>query len=325
MPPRPIIFFATSRSGLGHLRRCATIARALRRMAPDRTLSLVTNAPPTGLEPLDLQAFHGIHLADRAQMADHLPIGATAVLDTMNLPDLEPRAAARALILRETPDDQLNRFAPQEKPFDIALIANPADHWLPPLPTRTTRRITPVGWIYRPTGTTPVPPSPNPRLLIATGGGGTLETATQLHETIGEILSLLRAACPVHFRAEQAIGPRAAGFGTVPGIDATLDPGGSLNLMFREADAVISTAGYNSVLELATTDTPTLLLPIPRSIDDQDARVRLWSSRLGHAPEPKAEAARWLARILATRSRRSPVDLGPSGESRAAEAILSLG
>lgn len=322
MPPRPIAFFATSRSGLGHLRRCATIARALRRMAPDRTLTLVTNAPPTGLEPLDIAAFHAIHLADRADMPDHLPPGATAVLDTMNLPGLEPRAAARALILRETPDAQLDRFTPQEKPFDISIIANPADHWLPPLTPRTTRRITPVGWIYRPTGTTPLTETPTPRLLIATGGGGTAETAAQLHETIGEILARLRSACPVPFRAEQAIGPRAATFGTVPGIDATLDPGGSLNLMFREACAVISTAGYNSVLELATTDTPTLLLPIPRSIDDQDARVRLWSPRLG---PPSGDPIAWLAETLATRRRRPPVDLGPSGEDAAAAAILSLG
>jgi hypothetical protein len=325
MPPRPIAFFATSRSGLGHLRRCATIARALRRMAPDRPLTLVTNAPPTGLEPLDIAAFHTIHLADRTQMADHLPPGATAVLDTMNLPDLEPRAAARALILRETPDAQLPRFTPQEKPFDITLIANPAAHWLPPLPPRTTRRITPVGWIYRPTGTIPLAPRSTPRLLIATGGGGTAETAAQLHETIGEILALTRAACAIPFRAEQAIGPRAAGFGTVPGIDATLDPGGSLNLLFRDADASISTAGYNSVLELATTDTPTLLLPIPRSIDDQEARVRLWSPRLGPPSGSPSDAALWLARTLATRTRRAPVDLGPSGEDAAAAAILSLG
>ena len=92
--------------------------------------------------------------------------------------------------------------------------------------------------------------------------------------------------------------------------------------MFREACAVISTAGYNSVLELATTDTPTLLLPIPRSIDDQDARVRLWSPRLG---PPSGDPVPWLAETLATRRRRPPVDLGPSGEDAAAAAILSLG
>lgn len=325
MPPRPITFFATSRSGLGHLRRCATIARALRRMAPERPLSLVTNAPPAGLEPTDIAAFHAIHLADRADMADHLPAGATAVLDTMNLPALEHRAAARALILRETPDAQLPRFAPQEKPFDISIIANPADHWLPALPPTTTRRTTPVGWIYRSTGTIPRPVPALPRLLIATGGGGTPDTAAQLHERIGEILSLTRALCPVSFHAEQAVGPRAAGFGTVPGIDATCDPGGHLNLLFRDACAVISTAGYNSVLELATTDTPTLLVAIPRSIDDQDARVRLWSPRLGTPAQGPSGAAAWLAETLATRRRRAPVDLGPSGEDRAACAILGLG
>jgi len=92
--------------------------------------------------------------------------------------------------------------------------------------------------------------------------------------------------------------------------------------MFQTADAVISTAGYNSVLELATTDTPTLLLPIPRSIDDQEARVRLWSARLG---PPPGDPVAWLADTLATRRRRAPVDLGPSGEDAAASAILSLG
>lgn len=105
-----------------------------------------------------------------------------------------------------------------------------------------------------------------------------------------------------------------------------MDPGGALNELFLDADAVISTAGYNSVLELATTDTPALLVPIPRSIDDQEARARSWAAALGawlNADSP-GEAAEWLRRTLIERQRRLPVDLGPSGEDKAARAILDL-
>lgn len=328
MSTNAIIFFATSKSGLGHLRRSATIARALRRAAPGRSLRLVTNAAPQGLDPEDLSAFDQISVADRSAMPSAVGPGPfTAVLDTMNLPELEDRAASRILVLRETPDAQLARFQPDQRPWTRVLIANPADHWLPEMPTGSSQGIVSVGWIYRSAEVQARAPQPRPQLLIATGGGGTAQTSADLYSQIGNIIARLRQLCPIPFDAVQAIGPRAKNFGQVPGIDHVIDPGGTLNRLFHSADAVISTAGYNSVLELATTTTPTHLVAIPRSIDDQNERVQLWSQRLAlpQSPEVERKNGDWLARALQHRLRRRPVELGPSGENRAASAILAVG
>ena len=322
-----IVFFATSKSGLGHLRRSATIARALRRAAPGRSLRLVTNAAPQGLDPEDLSAFDTITVADRAAMPAAVGPGPfTAVLDTMNLPALEESAASRILVLRETPDTQLARFQPAHRPWTRVLIANPADHWLPELPKGSSQDLVSVGWIYRKAVMSAPAARSRPQLLIATGGGGTARTSADLYDQIGNIMARLRQLCPIPFDAVQAIGPRAKDFGQVPGIDHIIDPGGGLNRLFHNADAVISTAGYNSVLELATTSTPTHLIAIPRSIDDQEARIRLWSRRLSlpQGIDDDGKNADRLALALHQRLRRPPVALGPSGEDRAAEAILAV-
>lgn len=325
MTKRDIVFFATSKSGLGHLRRSSTIARAIRGQDPRRVLRLVTNAPPDGLEPADLAAFDQIQLAEKADMAALLGDRSTAVLDTMNLPDIEGRGSPRVLVLRETNPGQMGRFIPVTQPWDSVIIANPANHWLPSFPVSAARQIAPVGWIYRQTSADGPAGNARPHLLIATGGGGTSETARALYHQIGAVLDAIHAKGTPGFDIVQAIGPRAAAFGTIKGVTSTIDPGGALNACFQNADAVISTAGYNSVLELATIDTPTVLVAIPRSIDDQEARARHWGSALGmHLADPQ-EAADWLVTMLAQRRRRAPVDLGQSGEDAAARVILGLG
>jgi predicted glycosyltransferase len=165
-----------------------------------------------------------------------------------------------------------------------------------------------------------------PRVLVATGGGGTTETAQRLYQTIDAVIAAVRQK-GAPFEVVQAIGPRARHFGRLAQADRTLDPGGALNELFCDADVVISTAGYNSVLELATTDTPTLLVPIPRSIDDQERRARAWAKHLGMWLDPTSPgaSAAWLGQAVVAPRRRPPVDLGPSGEDRAARAILELG
>ena len=98
-----------------------------------------------------------------------------------------------------------------------------------------------------------------------------------------------------------------------------------MNRHFGAADVVISTAGYNSVLELASLDVPTLLVPIPRSIDDQVARVHLWAPRVGAGHLVGIEeSGAWLAHAITARRRRDPCDLGPSGEDEAARLILEF-
>lgn len=324
-----ICFFATSKSGLGHLRRTATIARSLRQAAPERILRLISNARPEGLEPEDMAAFDTVHVAERSAMAGALPMGGKRilVLDTVTVPGIEALDSPMVLILRETPVGEMHRFClAQGRPWDQVIVANPREHWMPDVSALAACDVLPVGWIYRPTGARTASGAGIARVLVATGGGGTVDTARVLYAGIDDLLGRTRRAGG-RFHVVQAIGPRAQGFGRLRQADEAVDPGGRLNAFFRDADVVLSTSGYNSVLELATTDTPTLLFPIPRSIDDQAARARIWAHRLGawHDAAAPGLAADWLLQQIADPRRRAPVDLGESGERAAAAAILRLG
>lgn len=329
MPAADICFLATSKSGLGHLRRSATIARCLRAMAPWKRLHLVSNAKPDGLTENDIGAFDTVQILERVRMAQGVGVTGAGilVLDTVTVPGVEHLGLPLALILRETPDVEMRRFDLDEgRPWDLVVIANPQDHWMPKAADLRARTFDAAGWIYRPTGPRQGAGPAVTTVLVATGGGGTKETARVLYAQIDAVLAQARHSAPA-FDVIQAIGPRAQDFGQLVQADRIFDPGGALNELFRQADIVISTAGYNSVLELATTDTPTLLVPIPRSIDDQVARARVWAPRLGMWLDPAARdgAANWLVQEVIARRRRPPVDLGPSGEARAARAILALG
>lgn len=322
-----ICFLATSKSGLGHLRRTATIARRIREIAPDRRLHLVSNARPEGISSVDMATFDTAQVVERDRMAMGLPCTAQVVLDTITVPRIEQVAARLTLVLREASDAQLHRFRlAHGRPWDVVIVANPQDHWMPADGSLTARAIIPVGWIYRHAGVRQQAGAKMPTVLVATGGGGTAETARKLYAEIDALLLRVRQQSATPFEVVQAIGPRALAFGRLAGADRIIDPGARLNDQFRDADFVISTAGYNSVLELATTDTPTLLVPILRSIDDQATRARLWAQKVGcwHDAAAPDLSANWLAQEIARRRRRPPVNLGPSGEDRAAMVILNL-
>jgi len=322
-----IQFCATGKTGLGHLRRCATIAGAVRRLAPDEPIGLATNAAVAGLEPADRAAFNLIETVERGAFAAGLSGRGPVVVDTAVVPGLAALDRPLVLILRETPHQRVARFALEEgRPWDLIIVPNPQEHWFPEVGEDFARRVAPVGWIYRRTPAVSHPVSELLRVLVATGGGGTAETAAALKAEIDPIIAIARATAQRPFTVVQAIGPRAAPEGRLEQADEILDPGGELNREFARADIAISTAGYNSVLELATTDTPTLLISIPRNIDDQEARARLWGPRLGacHTPANRAASGSWLASCIDAGSGRRPWDLGPSGCTAAAQLILDV-
>lgn len=330
VPGADLCFLATSKSGLGHLRRLATIARGVLDAAPGRRLHLISNARPEGLGDADLGAFATVQLLERDRMVQGVAqTGAgVVILDTMTAPQVEALDLPLALVLREAHEAELRRFRlPGDRPWDLVVVANPEAHWMPASDALAARSVAPVGWIYRPSGPRQGTAALLPQVLVATGGGGTAETAQALYAEIDTLIARVRESSARPFEVVQAIGPRAQAFGQLAKADRVVAPGAQLNALFREADIVISTAGYNSVLELATTDTPCLLVPIPRSIDDQAARARLWARRLGAWHDASAPwlSADWLLREMAARRRRPPVELGPSGEDRAAQAILRLG
>jgi len=320
-----IAFVGTARSGLGHLRRISTIAQHLRPRAAQARLTLITNAPPAGLSEADRAPFGAIEICPRAGMAERLAGSSVdlAVLDTLRLPGIGAYSGPCVLILRETPDALLDGFRRDDgRPWTRVLLPNPDTHWHPDPGAGFADAIDAVGWILRPTGPRAAQ-APSQGIVLATGGGGTPETRAALYPLLDEVVARARVRAARPFRLRQALGPRADA-ASLAQADETFDPGPHLNELFRDADLVISTAGYNSVLELATTDTPALLAAIPRSLDDQAARVRAWGPRLGHGLDPAGieTAAAWLADRIDRPRRRPPLDPGPDGAARAADLIL---
>lgn len=287
--------------------------------------ALVTNARPEGLTAGDLAGFSQVHVCPRGEMAPFLARSGfgLALLDTLKLPGISAYTRQAVLILRETPDALVAGFRRDDgRPWDMVIVPNPRAHWMPDPDEGFAREIRAAGWIRRPTGRRD-PDAQSTGIVVATGGGGTEETRSALYPILNRLVAMTRQRTRHLFVVRQAIGPRAGG-AAVEQADEVFDPGGDLNTVFRDADLVISTAGYNSVLELASTDTPALLAAIPRSLDDQSARARHWGPKLGHWLDPDAidVAANWLAERIDDPRRRPPVDLGPDGAERAADLIM---
>ncbi|NIA69669.1 hypothetical protein HBA54_13790 [Pelagibius litoralis] len=249
------------------------------------------------------------------------------VVDTAIVPRLNSRDEPLVLILREMPEDRVEAFRlPGERPWDLVIVPNPEDHWMPKLGQGFARNVATVGWIYRRPAAVPRRAGAVPRLLIATGGGGKADEAAVLRGQLDTIIASLRTGTACPFTVEQALATRAPTQARLCGADRVFDPGTALNDCFAAADIVVSTAGYNSVLELAMTETPTMLVPMARSIDDQVERAKAWGPRVGCFLDPAVpEAAlEWLRQQIEVPVRRPPVDLGPSGGAEAARRILAL-
>lgn len=328
-PKIDVAFMATSRSGLGHIRRVATIASAIQKQDAGVKIGLLTNAPIGGLTPADLASFDTTPLVERGQMVETaIELGArTFISDTMVPDRLELTKGSKVLILRETPSARIPHFSlGAQQAWDLVIVPNPAHHWNPRLSADCAKRVKAVGWIYRKPRPFESGREALPQLLIATGGGGTEETATILARQTESLIDQTRHLTSQRFLAVQALGPRAPASARLSNADRVIDPGGDLNEHFAQADAVISTAGYNSVLELAITTTPTMFMSIARTYDDQAARASTWGQRLGatfNATDPLASAW-WLATTLSKRERRAVVDIGPSGADIAAGEIRAL-
>lgn len=325
----PVIsFVATGRSGLGHLRRVSTIAKAVKRFSPGSVLHLVTNANQDDLHGKDFSSFSEIVEAQRCDMARALISldSDVVVLDTIAVPDIETTPGRLILVLRETVDHQLDNFSlDATRRWDQVLIPNPASHWMPQLPSGFSQKIDAVGWISRYTGPRRKDEASS-GIVIATGGGGNSDTRGGLYSLLDKLIAQARERSGKSFKCRQAIGPRAREGGCLAQADEIFDPGPELHRVFQQADVVVSTAGYNSVLELATTDTPTMLVPIPRTYDNQALRAARWGPRLGCCLMENTVdlACTWLVQQIEKPERRSPVELGASGDDVAAKLILGV-
>lgn len=328
---QPILTFcASARTGLGHLRRIANIATALERLAPDIGLRLVANAPVDGLSAAERARFVSTHIAARERMArcPALLASSAVVADTAVIPGLELLPRPLALILRETAAPRLPAFRlPGERQWDAALLPAPAGDWTVSAAELGALRVVNIGYVYR----TPdghggaLAREPGTRLLlVATGGGGA--AAAALCGELDRIVAAVRRRVPGRLRVVQVAGPRLGPESRLRTADRIVEVGSQLDEAFAAADAVISTAGYNSVLELAATTTPALLCGIGRTYDDQQARAEAWADRIGlaHRAGETDRSAAWLGDVLRSSARRPAAGLGASGCAAAAAILADL-
>ena len=330
MNMQTVSFCVTSKSGLGHLRRVTNVATSLRKKHGQADITLHSNARPTALVPDEWSCYSQINVVGRDNMAMKLAEGSgPVVIDTAVLPGIEDVQRPLCLILRQTRDHRLERFKlPNSRPWDLLLLPNPKNHWIPDPHLVPAKRVQAIGWIYRQNHEEPPEKTLTqviPRVLIASGGGGSGPAWANFRVSIAEILREVRlhVACDV----SQVIGPRADESASIPGVDRVLQVGGELHRHFRAYDLVITAAGYNSVLELACSDVPTLLIPIEaKTYDDQLERSRHWAEKLGamHHASRIDVTVDWMLDILRHGYRRAPVALGESGAAEAARLIWGL-
>jgi hypothetical protein len=329
-------FCVACRIALGKLRRVTNIASAVRAGSNFR-LVLLANSGPKGvlqsLNPEELALFDHIEDAQPSEMAGRLKslhVDA-AVVDTMRVPDLHQVDALLYLVLREALSEELPKFRLQsERPWDVIILPHPEGHWTPDPGVIAARRIESVGWIYRRpqlssrenVGSQPAATT----VLITTGGGSGEDRGNDIRSDIEYLIQSLRKNLQRPVKFVEVMGPRDWKHHSVESVDEILTPGPELHNLFSNADLVISAAGYNTVLELACTDVPVLLVPVPRYTDDQEKRAQLWGDKLGmhYDSSQKERSVQWMTGILSNRSRRAVIDIGPSGAIRAAEVIREL-
>lgn len=110
-----------------------------------------------------------------------------AIVDTAIIPGIETLGVPSLLIMREMPADREARFLPGEgsPPWDVAIVPDPDEHWVPVAAARLARRTEVAGWIYRATTVVPRVEPGMSQVLVAMGGGGRPEPAAEIR-TIGD-------------------------------------------------------------------------------------------------------------------------------------------
>jgi hypothetical protein len=313
---------ATGRSGVGHLRRLSHVAAALRRTGSSH-ITLVTNASALDLAWFQDAPFDTIAHAERDAIARRLVAAEPeiVIVDTAVIPDIERVDARRVLLLRACRD--VARFS-TPVPWNDVLIPHPPYEWHPSISDSFAETVTWVGWVHghprrlvrdHPAGR-------DRRVIVAFGGGGAMSRDDSMRARVWSVIEQLRSIAGV--KVSLLVGPRSGEAGP-EAVDDRLPAQDDPRSVYAAADLVVSTAGYNSVLELAGIDTPILFAPAARTHDDQDARARSWATSLGHGLDDVDSAVRWGRRVLESGARRDPVDLPVCGSGRIASVVLGTG
>ncbi len=357
--PNPrLLFYAVDGLGLGHVTRLLAVARAARRLCPDAQILFVTASEADDV--IYREGFAALKVPSKtiaaatrlrpqtyAKLVQTVTWNAVAAFNPAALiVDTFPAGALHEVLplLRwEMRRVFVYRVQQREKaldPFfqntlglyDLALIPHVAGSEEMPLPPQTPGVWTGDIVIRRRDEALPRAeararlglPADGPVLYVTFGGGGDEELHRALSvafAALGDWPGTLAVAdAPLDRRNRPALPPNARWVSHYPMAEC-----------FTAFDGAVSAAGYNSVTETLHHGLPSVLLPFPRQLDDQFARVRkavdagaALTSDLD-SDALRREVARLGDTETADSLRSHALALVPAdGADRAADVILSL-
>jgi len=292
-----ILFHTYNRRGLGHLMRGLNIATELKKLSPQAEVLFYTRGnPPAGFAEVDVQFFIDTD-EDRSswrEVAKSFDPN-VVVFDTM-LPaspeDLHAaRNAAFVYVMRKSKSERQDEIC---RHWSIPLmhriiVPHGQRDFAFDLPSDIAEKTQFVGTIVRRPDRLKSDmlaskyglggkesehsvAEPAFKLLSTPGGGGFVDEATRFFDAVTAAHALLRERIP-NFQHIVIKGPKyPLEVAAVDGMQV-VESEPDLVHLFPNMDLVLSAGGYNPVNELRAAKTPTLLLPSPRTHDDQLERV----------------------------------------------------
>lgn len=348
-----VLMYSHDTFGLGHLRRCRTIAHALVNHYKGINVLIISGTPIVGAFdflarvdfvkiPSVIKLYNGeytsidrhIDLEDTLAMraaiirqtaetfepdiliVDKEPLGLRGELeDTLSY--LKARGTTLVLGLREVMDSPIllkaewgrsDMVRQVERLYDSIWVYGPEDFWDPltgmAVPPSLRQRMTYTGFLHR-TVQSGGPAHHRPvekYVLVTTGGGGDgadlIRQVVAAYEHDPDIpfssILVLGPFMPAHERDE--IWARAARLRKINIIEFD----SRLEVLLRDACAVIAMGGYNTFCEVLSFDKPALIVPRVRPREEQMIRARR-AAELGAVtmlhPDAAADPAT-LARLM---------------------------
>lgn len=347
MTPR-LLFHSASRRGLGHVMRAANLARAVQARQPRAEVLVHLTNPAAGpacgdvpwvcSDPETPGVWADLLAAFRPSLT---------VFDTM-LPGpwaVDAPGVRQAFVWRASVDARQQATARDARLQRMAAIVVPhtSEEFGALLPPALQDRTVFTGPIVRASdaaGQARVRAryslAPDDVVVTSTAGGGGFDgSAAWLHEVVTAAHRAWLARVPRlrHLLVRGPLAPRLApdagpDLPRLSVIDADLD----LVHLLAVSTLVVAEAGYNTIHELRQVGTPAVLVPGPRTYDDQAARAgamaALGVARVVDRSDPDG-AVRTLLEALtppALAEMRAAAERAPflAGNTRAAEALLAV-
>ena len=360
IPRRPrVLFYAVNGLGLGHVTRLIAIARQVRRRAPESEILFLTSSEAESViyregfaafkvPSKTLRAEANIRSSTYARLLQTVVINLVAafnphllVVDTFPagviqelLPVLRWDARKVFVYRAQRPESAASALMQNTlQLYNLAVIPHHADEedtplppglpsvWTGPILIRDRSESLSREQARQQLGL----PARGPVIYITFGGGGDTEVDRALRTSVAALATLpelhLAVACAPLYRGTLPRGHRVTPIDHFPMAE-----------MAAAFDGAVSAVGYNTTMELLHHGVPTVFVPFPRQVDDQEARAhRIAAAGAGltlptlEQTSLRAAVARLLDPVESAHFRECAREMVPdSGADRAALAILSL-